>query len=228
MRFVTKSGADLHLAAVSFGCDIECPHGTCKEYEGSVPTGYASLEAWYAEECERLYRWKVSNSRDGGSLTLDETAQEPTYTDTSQLDAVYPVGSVYLTTSTEDPVGTLGGKWTQLLDIFPEPLYAWERIAAEIFFAEKETIEKNGNLNVTWINYASLWGYDTAHVVFDGVAYECPITWTDDGFERGFYIGNALGLAPEYPFGFLGYEGLNFTAMYADDGTHTISFSVIL
>lgn len=227
MRYVTKSGGDLHLVAVSFGAEIECEQGTCKEYTGPIPSGYASLDAWYAEECERLYRWTVTN----GLLTLDASAQEPTSTDMSQLDAVYPIGSVYLTTSSiADPSILFGGTWTQLVDAFPEPVHAWQRTASEIIFAENETVEKkaSSNAQLTWVTYNNLLGYDKARVVFDGVTYECPITWTDDGFEQGFYLGNYAGLAPEYPFGIHSFSGLSYSVLSAETGTHTITFSVIL
>ena len=71
MRYITK--ADDYISAVSFGCDIECEDGYCQEYTGGVPTGYTSLDAWYAAEGEKLYRWKIVN----GQLTLDVEAVPP-------------------------------------------------------------------------------------------------------------------------------------------------------
>lgn len=72
MRYIAdyETGQLLH---VSFGADIECDGQGCTEYTGSVPEGYASLEAWYLAEVETLYRWKVVD----GELTLDETAVAP-------------------------------------------------------------------------------------------------------------------------------------------------------
>lgn len=73
MRYITKD--DGRIAAISFGADVECEEGYCTEYEGTVPTGYTSLDAWYAAEMDKLYRWKIVN----GQLTMDTTATEPAY-----------------------------------------------------------------------------------------------------------------------------------------------------
>lgn len=71
MRYIADS--DGYVKEVSFGADIVCDGQECTEYTGAVPTGYASLEAWFMEELERLYRWKIV----GGELTLDSTAVAP-------------------------------------------------------------------------------------------------------------------------------------------------------
>lgn len=65
--------ADNYISAISFGCDIECADGYCQEYTGGIPTGYTSLDAWYAAEGENLYRWKIVN----GQLTKDDEAAPP-------------------------------------------------------------------------------------------------------------------------------------------------------
>lgn len=70
MRYITN--AEGYLSAVSFGGEIECADGTCTEYTGSVPTGYISLVDWYADEAEKLHRWKVVD----GHLTLDGAVPE--------------------------------------------------------------------------------------------------------------------------------------------------------
>lgn len=71
MRYIVN--ADNYITAVSFGCQVECQDDGCTEYTGSVPEGYTSLEDWYAEEVEKLYRWKIVN----GELTLDSSASAP-------------------------------------------------------------------------------------------------------------------------------------------------------
>lgn len=71
MHYITNASG--YLTAVSFGCDIECGGSECVEYTGSVPTGYTSLEAWYAAESETLYRWKISS----GKLVVDNSATPP-------------------------------------------------------------------------------------------------------------------------------------------------------
>lgn len=71
MRYIVN--ADNYITAISFGCYIECQDDGCTEYTGSVPTGYASLDEWYADEAEKLYRWKIVD----GQLTLDSSAVAP-------------------------------------------------------------------------------------------------------------------------------------------------------
>ena len=71
MRYIVN--ANNYITAISFGCYIECQDDGCTEYTGSVPTGYTSLEDWYADEAEKLYRWKIVN----GQLTLDSSAAPP-------------------------------------------------------------------------------------------------------------------------------------------------------
>ncbi len=52
MRYIVN--ANNYITAISFGCKIECQDDGCTEYTGSVPTGYTSLEDWYADEAERV------------------------------------------------------------------------------------------------------------------------------------------------------------------------------
>ena len=111
MRYITN--ADNYIVTVSFGGDVECDWGYCTEYEGSVPTGYTSLEAWYMGESEKLHRWKVVD----GQLTLDEGAAEPPQC-RSWVDRAYPVGSLYLTMSAADPADLFGGTWERIEGVF--------------------------------------------------------------------------------------------------------------
>lgn len=68
MRYIVDS--DGYLLSVSFGAQIECGGVNCTEYTGAVPDGYDSLEDWYTQECEKLYRWMIVS----GNLTLDSSA----------------------------------------------------------------------------------------------------------------------------------------------------------
>lgn len=70
MRYIVN--ADGYLTAVSFGGEIECGDDCCTEYTGRVPIGCISLVDWYADECERLHRWKVVD----GNLTKDTDVPE--------------------------------------------------------------------------------------------------------------------------------------------------------
>ena len=71
MRYIVN--ANNYITTISFGCYIECQDDGCTEYTGGVPTGYDSLDEWYADEAEKLYRWKIVN----GQLTLDSSAVAP-------------------------------------------------------------------------------------------------------------------------------------------------------
>lgn len=71
MRYIID--ANNYIKAISFGCQIECQDDVCTEYTGSVPKGYTSLVDWYAQEEQKLYRWKIIN----GNLSLNSGATPP-------------------------------------------------------------------------------------------------------------------------------------------------------
>lgn len=71
MRYITDDND--RLLYVSFGADIVCDGQSCTGYTGSVPEGYASLEAWYLAQADQLHKWTVV----AGALTLDDTAAAP-------------------------------------------------------------------------------------------------------------------------------------------------------
>lgn len=106
MRYIADSNG--YLQEVSFGAEITCGDASCVEYTGSVPEDYASLEAWYIAECERLYRWKIVS----GELTLDAAATVPT------PDGRYPVGAIYISTVETSPASLFGGTWERIKDKF--------------------------------------------------------------------------------------------------------------
>lgn len=71
MRYIANDSG--YLLEVSFGALITCGGMDCVAYTGSVPEGYDSLEDWYSQEYEKLYRWKVVD----GNLALDSSAAAP-------------------------------------------------------------------------------------------------------------------------------------------------------
>lgn len=50
MRYIVNENN--YITAVAFGCELACQGYECVAYTGSVPTGYTSLEDWYAGEGE--------------------------------------------------------------------------------------------------------------------------------------------------------------------------------
>lgn len=93
MRYIADSNG--YVKEVSFGADIVCDGQECTEYTGAVPTGYASLEAWFMEEIEKLYRWKIV----GGNLTLDSAAVAPFESSGKSAITVYKSAAQTLTAS---------------------------------------------------------------------------------------------------------------------------------
>ena len=120
MRYITN--ADNCLVSVSFGADIECAWGVCREYTGAVPSGYSSLEDWYTEEAEKLCRWKVVS----GNLTLVAGAVVPK--DPNIFDLIYPAGSVYMSVSPVYPGDLFGGTWEQIQNTSLPWAYMWKRV----------------------------------------------------------------------------------------------------
>ena len=71
MRYIINDKS--YVLAVSFGCELSFADCDCTEYTGKIPSGWNSLEEWYEDEGEKLWRWKIV----GGNLTLDSTAVAP-------------------------------------------------------------------------------------------------------------------------------------------------------
>lgn len=71
MRYVVDENN--RVKAISFGTTMEYNDCVCVEYTGMVPSGWNSLEAWYFDEGNKLWRWQIID----GELTLDESAVAP-------------------------------------------------------------------------------------------------------------------------------------------------------
>lgn len=65
--------ADGYLLHVSFGGSIECGD-TCTEYTGQIPSGYTSMEDWYLDNADELYKWAVLS--DGSGLIKDSSVPD--------------------------------------------------------------------------------------------------------------------------------------------------------
>lgn len=64
MKYILKDG---YIDEITFGATIECKNQTCTEYTGTIPTDYASLEAWAIGEAGKLNAWKIVE----GNLVFD-------------------------------------------------------------------------------------------------------------------------------------------------------------
>ena len=71
MRYIVNSSN--YVLAVGFGCDLRVSGKDCTEYTGRVPSGWGTLEEWYEDEGDKLWRWKIVS----GNLTLDSSAKAP-------------------------------------------------------------------------------------------------------------------------------------------------------
>lgn len=71
MRYIVNDNN--YVVAVSFGSDVVYNDCICTEYTGSVPSGWNTLEEWFEDEGEKLWRWKITN----GNLVLDSKAPAP-------------------------------------------------------------------------------------------------------------------------------------------------------
>lgn len=71
MRYITNSKG--YLQEVSFGADVTCGGQNCTEYTGAVPDGYKTIEDWFLQEHESLYRWKIVS----GNLVMDGSTLAP-------------------------------------------------------------------------------------------------------------------------------------------------------
>jgi hypothetical protein len=71
MRYILDSNS--YVTAISFGTTMEYNDCVCVEYTGMVPSGWSSLEDWYFDEGDKLWRWQIL----GGDLVMNATATAP-------------------------------------------------------------------------------------------------------------------------------------------------------
>lgn len=83
MRYIVDSNN--YVTAISFGTEIVYNDCVCVEYTGMVPSGWDSLEAWYFDEGDKLWRWQIID----GELTMDAYATAPEEGDWTQPDLQY-------------------------------------------------------------------------------------------------------------------------------------------
>ena len=114
--------ANGYVCTVVFGCET----GACSEYTGAVPEDYSSYADW--ADNARVQAYYLNSS---GNLTYDanraaqlpeEDSIEPYSCEHLRamgiLDAVYPVGSIYMSVNSESPETLFGGVWEQIQDQF--------------------------------------------------------------------------------------------------------------
>lgn len=147
MRYIADSAG--YVKEVSFGAMIACGGSECVEYTGAVPEGYASLEDWFNACGGELWRWMIVDENltidpsaeapadpglsDTGIIYVESADELPEPGNTGQiylapatspdelrmLQAVYPVGAIYLSTVAADPATLFGfGTWERVKDVF--------------------------------------------------------------------------------------------------------------
>ena len=147
MRYIADSAG--YVKEVSFGAVITCGGSECVEYMGAVPEGYTSLEDWFNACGGELWRWMIVDGNltldpsaeppadpgvsDSGIIYVESVDDIPEPGNTGQiylapatspdefklLQAVYPVGAIYLSTVAADPATLFGfGTWERVKDVF--------------------------------------------------------------------------------------------------------------
>lgn len=82
-----------YIEEISFGASIICNNNTCTEYEGNLPSGYASLEEWADNANIRAY-YLVN-----GNLTYDsvkDTALQEEWEEETEENAPATQGDLVL------------------------------------------------------------------------------------------------------------------------------------
>lgn len=83
MRYIVDSNN--YVTAISFGTEMEYADCICTEYTGMVPSGWDTLEAWYFDEGDKLWRWQIID----GELVMDATATAPEEGDWTKPELQY-------------------------------------------------------------------------------------------------------------------------------------------
>ena len=94
MRYIVNESG--YVTAITFGAGIVYNSCTCTEYTGIVPSGWNTLDDWYFDEGDKLWRWKIVD----GNLEMDPTATAPKEANWGTPSLQYK--SVYPSTSTKD------------------------------------------------------------------------------------------------------------------------------
>lgn len=71
MRYIVNDRN--YVTTITFGGAVLYNDCECTEYTGAVPSGWDTLDDWYFDEGNKLWRWKIVD----GNLEMDPTAEAP-------------------------------------------------------------------------------------------------------------------------------------------------------
>lgn len=114
-----------YVCCVLFGC----MSGSCFEYTGAIPSGYSSYEDWADNAKVQAYYLnaygnltydaaKAATIPDEDEEVKEEEEEENVPTLSEIVDAIYPVGSIYMSVNAANPSTLFGGSWARIEDTF--------------------------------------------------------------------------------------------------------------
>lgn len=116
-----------YVCCVLYGCTTD----GCVEYEGTVPTEpeeYADIDDWADRAQVQAYKLDASrnlvyDANRAATLPNPDSVEAVPYTAEQVralgiIDAIYPVGSLYMSVNDVNPATIFGGTWEQIKDKF--------------------------------------------------------------------------------------------------------------
>lgn len=140
MRYIINESN--HVTAVTFGAGIVYNDYACVEYTGSVPPGWETLDDWYFDEGDKLWRWQIVD----GDLTLDENAVAPKEYNWNNIVITDPV---FATTAYSNAGNSIkfdlpnGTKYLRCFFILPTKIVNFEKEDERYCVAVRVSVDEN-------------------------------------------------------------------------------------